>query len=100
MNYYKIRRSQFLIFLILLFLLVLAGQAEMREWTSSAGKKMTAELVSYDKDAAEVTIRKEDDKVYTLGIDKLSEADREWLEKEHGEKKTEEADEESGVSVS
>lgn len=71
------------LFFFSLLVISSASQAEMREWTSSAGKKITAELVSYDKESAKVTIRMRNDKTYTLTIDKLSEADHTWLEQWH-----------------
>lgn len=69
---------------ILLGLLILspAGRAaEVREWkTADGGKTIEAEYVSA-KDG-KVTIRRSDNrKVFTIALDTLSEADREWVAK-------------------
>lgn len=55
--------------------------AESREWkTADGGKTITAEYVSA-KDG-KVTIRRSDNrKVFTIALDTLSEADREWVAK-------------------
>lgn len=76
------------VFLVFLSLLALASftHAEVREWTNSKGQKISAELVSYDKENATIVIRKKGgDRTFTLPLDTLSEVDHEWLEQWHGE---------------
>lgn len=69
------------IFILLYFCLPL--EAETRVWTNTAGKTISAELVDYDKENAQVTILKKNGKRYTLPLDTLDAADREWLEQWH-----------------
>jgi len=78
-----------------LFMMILFCSAEMRVWTSSDGKKTTAEIVSYDKNGGKVNIRKKNNKTYTLPTDKLSEVDREWLEQWQERQQEKRAEEEA-----
>lgn len=55
--------------------------AEMRTWTNTSNQRITAEIISYDKDAAEVSLRMKNKKEYTLALDTLSETDHQWLNK-------------------
>lgn len=89
------------LFSLSLFVVVSFSHAEMRVWTSSEGKKLTAEFVSYDKENSKVTIRKKNDKTYTLPLDKLSEADHAWLEQWHkGQEKKKAAEEAKHAEMS
>jgi hypothetical protein len=56
--------------------LVASVQAEVRSWTSSDGRTIEAEFVRGDDKT--VTIRK-DTRDFTLSLDKVSEADREYV---------------------
>ena len=56
---------------------VVCLRAEPREWTSSDGRKMTAEYVS--STATDVSIKLPDGRAFTLGIDKLSAEDQAWV---------------------
>jgi predicted peptidase len=59
-----------------------AKAAEIRDWTSSDGRKLRAEFVS--QDAEKVTIRRfTDGRQFTLELNKLSKADQKWVQK-HG----------------
>ena len=51
---------------------------ELREWTSSKGTKLTAELVS--KTDTELTLKNKSGKEITLAIKQLSEADQQYLQ--------------------
>ncbi len=65
-------------FLAALFFLLTDVRAELRTWTSSGGgHTRNAEFVSADQ--REVTIRDEAGKVYVLELDKLSGADRAYV---------------------
>ena len=75
----------------------LAAQAEVREWTTADGAKtLKADYVS--SAGGEVTIRRQRDrKEFTLSLEKLSEADREWVkqkEADEEEKRLRESDNE------
>ena len=54
------------------------ASATAREWTSSDGKKLEAELISVTGDAV-VLKRAVDGREFTLPLTRLSEADREWV---------------------
>ena len=61
--------------------------AEERVWTSSDGKKLKAELISYDLEANQVVIKNKRGKEYTLPLERLSEEDRNFLKELDQEKK-------------
>lgn len=67
--------------LLLFFAIFAAGSclAAPREWESADGRKIVAELVSYDADSGKVLIRRLDGTEFTLSQDKLSEGDRTFL---------------------
>ena len=54
-----------------------AGSA--REFTSTNGKKMEAEVVSVDSGTAKATLKRSDGKTFTVELAKLSETDRTFL---------------------
>jgi len=57
--------------------------AESRTWTSTDGNTIEAELISAtDKD---VTIRRTDGRRFTLPLENISEADREWVAAQSGD---------------
>ncbi len=89
------RGMKYFTFPLVCLISILVCQAEMRQWTSATGQKITAELVTYDKEASKVTIKKKNNKTYTLATDKLSEADREWLEQWHKEQEGKRVEEEA-----
>ncbi|MEP4077351.1 prolyl oligopeptidase family serine peptidase [Haloferula sp.] len=62
-----------------LLTLILAAVAQARQWTSIDGRKLEAEFVS-SSDNKVILKRDADGEVFTLPVDKLSEADREWIE--------------------
>ncbi len=65
--------------------------ADARTWTSADGASTFAgKFVEYDEAAAKVTITKGFRDI-TFGIDKLSEADREWLKEQQAKAKDAEA---------
>ncbi len=71
----------------LLFTLLLAapGFAAAREWTDSTGKyKTEADLIAYDDE--QVVLKRQDKSMVALPLDKLSDADREYLTKLQEEK--------------
>jgi len=69
-----------------LLCLVFVGTALARQWTSSDGRKLEAEFVSSSEE--KVTLKRDSDgKTFTLSLDKLSEADLEWI-KENQDKPT------------
>ena len=53
--------------------------AEERTWTSSDGRTLRAELLSYNIEAERVTIKTSANKEFTLPFDKISEEDRAYL---------------------
>ncbi len=75
----------------------LSARAQVREWTAAGGAKtLKAEYVS--SAGGEVTIRRQTDRrMFTLSLEKLSEADREWVKQKEAaeeEKRLREGDNE------
>ncbi|MEM9478400.1 MAG: SHD1 domain-containing protein [Verrucomicrobiota bacterium] len=66
-----------------------------RTWTSVDGKKIEAEFIETDGET--VTIRRDDGRQFTLPLDKLSEADRNFVRKKA--KSEEEANEEANPRI-
>jgi predicted peptidase len=65
--------------------LILSAQGEMREWeTADGAKTLLAEYVR-SGDGSVTIRRKRDGKDFTLSLDKLSEADQEWVKKKEAE---------------
>lgn len=66
---------------LLLLTLVLSGSspAELRDWESADGRKIVAELVSYDAASGSLRIRRVDGSEYSLSREKLSQADQAYL---------------------
>ncbi len=61
-----------------------APAVSAREWTSADGRKLQADFVSLSGDT--VTLRRASDgREFTLTLDRLSEADREWIETRSGD---------------
>ena len=68
----------FRIAVALVFLIFAATTVEARQWTDVTGKyKIEADLIAFDHDS--VIIQRADKELGTVAIDKLSEADREYL---------------------
>ncbi|MBG7606952.1 MAG: hypothetical protein IZT59_02835, partial [Verrucomicrobia bacterium] len=59
--------------------------AETRTWTDVNSRRIEAELVSYDAENEMIRIRKSDGKTHSISVEKLSEADREWLKEQDAE---------------
>jgi len=53
-----------------------AGENKLRDWTNSAGKKISAELISLEGDSA--TLRMANGKKYAISLATLSETDRQF----------------------
>ncbi len=69
--------SNTLFIMLFSMLSIFAHAGELREWTSSKGSKMTAELVS--KTDTHLTLRQASGKEITLAIKQLSDADQAYL---------------------
>lgn len=69
-------------FAVILFALVLCGLPSLkaRTWTSLDGKTMEGELVKADKGG--VTIRRSDGVIFTVDVEKFSEADQKFVAQE------------------
>ncbi|WP_411825607.1 hypothetical protein [Luteolibacter sp. AS25] len=70
--------SRFLIPVLLLLTQVQWAGAETRQWTSDTGQVINAELKSHDGESVTLFMNGKD---YVLPLDKLSQEDRDWLEK-------------------
>ena len=73
------KKLKYVVTSVVLFsmLSIFAHAGELREWTSSKGSKMTAELVS--KTDTHLTLKQASGKEITLAIKQLSDADQNYL---------------------
>ena len=69
--------SNTLFIMLFSMLSIFAHAGELREWTSSKGSKMTAELVS--KTDTHLTLKQASGKEITLAVKQLSDADQAYL---------------------
>lgn len=66
-----------LFLLVSCFALSVQALAEMRTWTNPEGVEIRGEFIRAEGDS--VTLRLEQGKTVTFGLDKLSQADRDWI---------------------
>lgn len=74
-------KKSFLLVVLFLFVLYIGNSeaAEMRTFTGSNGKKIEAELISFDSDTETVKIRLKNGKEQTVKIDLFSKADQDFV---------------------
>lgn len=65
--------------LLMISSLPLATGGEIRQWSNRSDRTITAEFIGFDAAANKVTIKLENGKEVTIGVDTLSEADQTWL---------------------
>jgi predicted esterase len=72
-------KTHWMLHVMLTLALCGSSPAELRDWESADGRKIVAELVSYDAAKGSLRIRRVDGSEFTLSQDKLAAADRAFL---------------------